>query len=129
MSNDPDTTGRWHAPGFVGDADATAETAARRGNRRRLLVFGLTFLVALLVGQVWNFSRPAEFRTSTRVQVNLPEVGRPGQSASAAFGTKLQLFDSRPMLARLAEALGAAGLPSDALGADPAQAGCPCRRG
>ena len=91
--------------------------------------FGLTFLVALLVGRVWNFSRPAEFRTSTRVQVNLPEVGRPGQSASAAFGTKLQLFDSRPMLARLAEALGAAGLPSDALGADPAQAGCPCRRG
>ena len=63
--------------------------------------FGLTFLVALLVGRVWNFSRPAEFRTSTRVQVNLPEVGRPGQSASAAFGTKLQLFDSRPMLARL----------------------------
>ena len=101
-------------------ADVTDQVAARRGNRRRLLVFGLTFLSALLIGQTWNFSRPAEFRASTRLQVNLPEVGRSGPSASSAYATKLQLFDSRPMLAKLAEALLASGLPADTLGADPA---------
>ena len=89
-------------------ADVTDQVAARRGNRRRLLVFGLTFLSALFIGQTWNFSRPAEFRASTRLQVNLPEVGRSGPSASSAYATKLQLFDSRPMLAKLAEALLAA---------------------
>ncbi len=118
MSEDPNTTRRWRDPGR--GADPTDQAAARRGNRRRLLVFGLTFLAALLVGQAWNFSRPAEFRASTRLQVNLPEVGRPGLSASGAYATKLQLFDSRPMLAKLSEALLASGLAADALGPDPA---------
>ena len=119
MSDDPGTTHRWRDLGSR--ADAADQAAARRGNRRRLFVFGLTFLLALLAGQAWNFSRPAEFRASTRLQLNLPEVGRPGQSASGAYATRLQLFDSRPMLAKLAEALAATGVPGDALGADPAE--------
>jgi len=118
MSEDPSMNGRWR--NHDRRADATDQAAARRGNRRRLLVFGLTFLCALLIGQAWNFSRPAEFRASTRLQLNLPEVGRSGPSASGAYATKLQFFDSRPMLAKLADALLASGLPADALGADPA---------
>jgi succinoglycan biosynthesis transport protein ExoP len=118
MNEDPRMPSRWRDLGSL--ADATDQAAAQRGNRRRLLVFGLTFLAALLIGQAWNFSRPAEFRASTRLQVNLPEVGRSGPSASGAYATKLQLFDSRPMLAKLSEALVASGLPADTLGADPA---------
>lgn len=104
-----------------GNGSMAADPApARRGNRRRLTVFCLTFLLALLVGQAWNFSRPAEYRASTRLQVNLPEAGRPGMSASGAYATKLQLFDSRPMLSKLSEALLQSGLAAETLGADPA---------
>ncbi len=93
---------------------------ARRGNRRRLGVFVGTLLGVLLVGQAWNFSRPAEYRAQLRLQLTLPEVGRAGRSASAAYDTKLQLLNSRPLLARLAEALAAQGTPPVALGTDPA---------
>lgn len=114
MAEDPDTTSRWDAGG-----GAPAATA-RRGNRRRLLVFGLTFLAALLVGQAWNFSRPALFRGSTRLQLSLPELARPGLAASSAYATRLQLFDSRPVLTRLSQVLLASGLPAASLGTDPA---------
>ena len=118
MSNDPTMTPRW--PGVDDSPGPAAQASARRGNRRRLGVFGLVFLLALVAGQAWNFSRPAEYRASTRLQLNLPEVGRPGSSASAAFTTKLQLFDSRPMLAKLGDALARAGVPTGTLGSDPA---------
>lgn len=88
---------------------------ARVGNRRRLLVFGSTFLVTLVIGQIWNFSRPAEYRAHVRVQASLPEVGRAGRSASGAYETKLQLLNSRPLLARLADALAAQGTPAGSL--------------
>ena len=95
-----------------------AARQVRQGNRRRLIVFALTLAAALLAGQAWNFSRPSEYQASTRLQLNLPEVGRAGASASSAYATKLQLFNSRPMLAKLADALFQAGLPSTALGTD-----------
>jgi len=41
-------------------------------------------------------------------------------SASGAFATKLQLFDSRPLLGQLGDALAKSGVPSDTLGNDPA---------
>jgi len=80
----------------------------------------LTFLAACLAGQAWNFSRPSEYRASTRLQVDLPEVGRLGRSASGAFATKLQLFDSRPLLSKLSEVLLQSGMPAGRLGTDPA---------
>ncbi|HOM13420.1 MAG TPA: hypothetical protein PLB41_08900 [Rubrivivax sp.] len=118
ISEDLGTPRRWAGPGA--GPSAAGPAAARRGNPRRLLVFALTLLAALLIGQAWNFSRPAQFRSSTRLQVSLPEVGRPGLSASAAYASRLQLFDSRPVLTRLAQALLAAGLPAAALGTDAA---------
>jgi uncharacterized protein involved in exopolysaccharide biosynthesis len=109
---------RWdRQAGPVAD-DATAQ--ARQGNRRRLIVFGLTFLAALLLGQAWNFSRPSEYEASTRLQVNLPELGRAGQTPSNAYATKLQFFNSRPTMLKLSEALVQAGWPTSALSADPA---------
>lgn len=126
MSADPTTTSpRWLLGlGARADAPDAADTpghaTARRGNRRRLWVFALTFLAVLLVGQAWNFSRPVEYRASTRLQLNLPEVGRPGSSASGAYATKLQLLDSRPLLAKLSAALLASGVDTDKLGADGA---------
>lgn len=100
-----------------GDGDPSA---VQRGNRRRLWVFGLCFLAALLAGQAWNFGRADEYRASTRLQLSLPEVARPGLPASGAYAGKLQLIDSRPMLLKLSEALSAAGLPAGTLGPDPA---------
>lgn len=97
-----------------------AARQVRQGNRRRLIVFALTLAAALLAGQAWNFSRPSQYQASTRLQLNLPEVGRAGASASNAYATKLQLFNSRPMLAKLADELFQAGLPSTALGTDAA---------
>ena len=118
MSSDPTVTRVWQGVGAGADPQQAA--AVRRGNRRRLLVFGATFLAAFVIGQIWNFSRPSEYRASTRLQVNLPELGRTGQAASGAFTTKLQLFDSRPLLGRLGDALAGSGLPADTLGSDPA---------
>lgn len=122
MSADSTTSPRWLGPGPRADLPDTAaapgETAVRRGNRRRLWVFALTFLALMLAGQAWNFSRPVEYRATTRLQLNLPEVGRPGSSASGAYATKLQLLDSRPLLAKLAAALQASGVGAHRLGAD-----------
>lgn len=103
-----------------GPAGLANAAAARRGNRRRALVFGLSLLAALLVGQVWNFSRSPQYRSSTRLQLSLPEAGAPGVAASGAYGSRLQLFDSRPVLTRLSQALLASGVPAATLGADPA---------
>jgi uncharacterized protein involved in exopolysaccharide biosynthesis len=109
---------RWDSDDGPGAHEAAER--ARRGNRRRLLVFGLTLAVALLVGQAWNFSRPSDYQASTRLQVNLPELGRADQTPSTAYATKLQVFNSRPMMLKLSEALIQAGWPTSALSADPA---------
>lgn len=109
---------RWDRPDGPGAEEAARQV--RQGNRRRLIVFGLTFVAGLLLGQAWNFSRASEYQTSTRLQVNLPELGKPGQTASNAYATKLQFFNSRPMMLKLSEALMQAGWPASALSADPA---------
>ena len=54
--------------------DDSAHVVSKRGNRRRLLVFGIVFVIVMLAGQAWNFSRPDEFRTSTRLQISLSDA-------------------------------------------------------
>lgn len=96
--------------------DPAPHDAARRGNRRRLLVFAVVFAVVMLAGQFWNLARPDVFQASTRLQISLPDAGGTADSASAGtFASRLQLVNSRPVLGRLAAELRAAGvaLPAD----------------
>jgi uncharacterized protein involved in exopolysaccharide biosynthesis len=93
--------------GAVGDADAP-QRAARRGNRRRLAVFVVTFLVVLALGQAWNFARPAEYRSSTRLQLDLPDAGGADVVASNALANRVQFVTSTPVLTRLVDELRAA---------------------
>lgn len=83
----------------------TVDARARKGNRRRLLVFALTFVLALAAGQAWNFLRPAEYQVSTRLELVLPDMGRQGSQPSTAFATKLQLLNSRPVVTGMVEAI------------------------
>lgn len=48
--------------------ESEAELAAR-GNRRRLRVFLATFLTVLIIGMVFTYSRPAEYRAQARVAI------------------------------------------------------------
>ncbi len=92
-------------------SDAAALAQSRRGNRRRLWVFLLVFALVMLAGQAWNLSRADQFRSSLRLQLDLPDAaGRAERAASATYGSRLQLVDSRPVLARLAEQLHQAGV-------------------
>ncbi len=87
---------------------------ARRGNRRRLAVFGGVFVVSLLVGQAWNLARPDQYRTESRLRISVPDPGLPGVAGaqpSTAQATQLQTLDSRPLLAKVARAMALAGQP------------------
>lgn len=44
-------------------------SATHRANRRRLRSFLAVFLAALAIGLVWNFTRPAEYRATARLQI------------------------------------------------------------
>lgn len=98
------------------DPQPSAAELSRRGNRRRLRVFVISALLLLALGQAWNFSRPVDYRSSLRLQLVLPDAGGADAAASATFGNRLQLIDSRPVLGRLAETLQAAGVPGVAAG-------------
>ncbi|SBT03819.1 putative Phage integrase [Candidatus Accumulibacter aalborgensis] len=109
--------------------DADGAMAAQRINRRRLKVFTAVFVVVLLPGLAWDFSRPAEYRATARVQITPGSTApRPSQSAvgpaeepsshaAAELLTQVQVLTSRPLLAQVGEALGRAGHP---LAGDPA---------
>lgn len=99
--------------------DGEPARAVRRGNRRRLAVFAAVFVTSLLAGQAWNFSRADEYRASSRLQVNVPDAAGANAAASAAYGTHLQLLDSRPLLQTVAQRMADAGL---ALSGTPEQA-------
>lgn len=91
------------------DTHSTAQ--ARRGNRRRLLVFGVVFALVMAVGQAWNLSRPAEYRTQSRLQIDLPDAtGAADRAAESTYVSRLQLINSRPVLARLVEQLRQSGV-------------------
>lgn len=106
--------------GADADGEQRAAGLARRGNRRRLAVFGGVFLLCLVAGQAWNYSRTELYRATARLQVVLPDAGgTPPASASGAAAmvtttaqaNQLQVLTSRPMLAKLARALAQDGLP------------------
>jgi uncharacterized protein involved in exopolysaccharide biosynthesis len=101
------------------DLDPDRGRSPAQGNRRRLLVFVVTLVLAMLVGQAWNFLRPSEYLASIRLQVSLPAADGPGPAASGAFAARLQMLDSRPLLAKLATRLTASGTPIPGTEGDP----------
>lgn len=108
----------------------SADVAARRGNRRRLRVFVLVFLLVLLPGLAWDLLRPPEYRAAVRMQITpgvtelapTPASGTPAPpppDLSGAFLTQVQILTSRPLLEQVSRTLVAAGYPLAAAGADP----------
>lgn len=117
-------------------ADFDAASAMRRSNRRRLLVFLVVFLAALLPALVWNFTRPAEYRASARLEIKpgtvtprhdgmvFPLVGEVQQGAPAQkidLLTQAQLLTSRDLLDTVIQRLAGEGFPSPD-GGDPVTA-------
>ena len=99
-----------------------AGQAIQRMNRRRLKVFLAVFLAVSVCGLTWDFLRPADYRSTARVQIN-PGSKEPrasptdregnGQSvrAPSELLTQVQVLTSRPLLAKVGESLYAAGYP------------------
>jgi polysaccharide biosynthesis transport protein len=105
---------------------------AQRANRRRLRVFLGVLAVAGTASLIYNYSRPAEYRASARVQINPGAVqiesmkalgGSQGTDAQRPLMTELQILTSRPVVEAAAERLSVA-MPNrvSALGADPVTA-------
>src|SRR5512139_2442319 len=87
---------------------------AQRANRRRLRVFLGVLVVAGAASLFWNYSRPAEYRASARVQINPGAVqvesmkalgGSQGTDAQRPLMTELQVLTSRPVVQAAAERL------------------------
>ncbi|HSW06206.1 hypothetical protein [Aquabacterium sp.] len=100
---------------------------AVRGNRRRLVVFGVVFGLCLMAGLTWDLARPPVYRASARLQIDLPGHAPAGASATtggptswgADFLSQVQVIDSGPLLTQLARRLAEEGVPLDTAGSDP----------
>ncbi|NRF69315.1 hypothetical protein HLB44_20155 [Aquincola sp. S2] len=103
-----------------------AQARAQRGNRRRMLVFGVVFACGLLIGQAWNLMRPAQYQTFTRVQVLLAAMMAASAAASSTnesgLGVQVQAIASAPLLQQLVRRLAAAGHALPAAEDDPVAA-------
>ncbi|MEO8935767.1 MAG: tyrosine-type recombinase/integrase [Burkholderiaceae bacterium] len=79
-----------------------AEQRSRQANRRRLLVFVSVFVVLSLVGLVYDYSRPAIYRSSARLNF-VPVAPPSGPDAPDvkpyALRDEVQYLTSRPLLA------------------------------
>lgn len=118
------------------DQDSESRAAselARRGNRRRLRVFLLVFVPALLAGLAYTFSRPPEYRAQARISVKTAGVvsgvtpAAPRQAtvttANAAGAGGLQseagILTSRPLIEDALATLRRQGVELPEFGSDP----------
>ncbi len=110
-----------HAP----ELSESFGTDTLRANRRRLRVFLGVFLVVSIIGLLWVFSRPPEYRATARLQITPPSMRLPGVSETKAgdgnqpFLTEVQTLTSRPLIEQVADRLRSAGHDLSALGLDP----------
>jgi succinoglycan biosynthesis transport protein ExoP len=82
---------------------AEALSATTKGNRRRLLVFTITFAACLIGGMTWNLARPSLYRASARIELKVPGVparsdASTGTPATSDFLSLAQTIDSGPTL-------------------------------
>ncbi len=113
--------------GWVG----TAPDAPRAdpSNRRRLLVFLPTLLVALALSLAYVWLRPAQYRSAARVEIAPAVTAAPGAPSAPVltletesarpFLTELQILTSRPVVAEVAARLASAGENLAPFGPDP----------
>ncbi|MBL8480754.1 MAG: hypothetical protein JNJ60_01050 [Rhodocyclaceae bacterium] len=113
----------------AGDADPQAAELAARGNRRRLLSFGLVFAAVLIAALIWDFSRPPQYRAGARLSIKPASVvagsvkapaGADGTAAFSEAGSVLnevQVLGSRPLMEKALALLGDGASPGP--GADP----------
>ncbi|HLL12340.1 MAG TPA: hypothetical protein VK570_14860, partial [Rubrivivax sp.] len=113
------------SPGLPGQ-DPVVASAVRRANRRRLVVFLVVFTTACLVGLAWNFSRAAEYRATSRLQLTPATPLTSSDSSAPAtdgvgrpFLTEVQALTSRPLLHEAVARLRSAGHDLAHLGTDP----------
>ncbi len=105
------------------------DSPTRRANRRKLFVFATTFLLLAAAGLFYNYSRPAIYLASARVQINpgalqveaaVSTGGTQGANASRSLLNELQVLTSRPLVKQVLDKMPALGETATAkLGADP----------
>src|SRR5581483_6700594 len=102
------------------ESPPTIASPAQRANRRRVLVFAISFVVLLAASLAFVFSRPAEYRSVARLQITpatLPAgVAKDGVQGSIA--SEVQVLTSRPVLQSVAEQLQSEGYSLADLGSD-----------
>ncbi len=91
---------------------------------RRPLVFTVVFLVFCVGGLIYDFSRPAEYRASARLEIKPAEKPQGDVPASVgdsatAFLNEVQLLTSNRMLSDVADGLEHAGLANGLSAKDP----------
>ena len=108
------------------DPHASRASGARRANRRRLGVFLGVFSLVSLVGLVWCFLRPAEYRATSRLEVTPAAASPAGEvpvvtvgEANRPFLTEVQALTSRPLIEQVVARLRSAGHDLAYLGVDP----------
>lgn len=108
------------------DPNAWRASDVRRANRRRLVSFLSVFVVVLLVGLLWCFLRPAQYRATSRLQITPAIAALPAESPASAGGefnrpflTEVQSLTSRPLIEQVARRLRSAGYDLSHLGVDP----------
>jgi succinoglycan biosynthesis transport protein ExoP len=112
------------------DSDQARGAVTRRANRRRLLVFLGTFVTFAVVGLLWCFLRPAEYRATSRLLITPAVAMHAAESAASAGGseadraflTEVQSLSSRPLIEQVARRLRSAGRDLAYLGSDPVAA-------
>ena len=108
------------------DPNAWRGSDVHRANRRRLAVFLGVFVLVAVVGLLWCFLRPAEYRATSRLQVTPAVAVLPAESPASAGGefnrpflTEVQSLTSRPLIEQVAARLRSAGHDLSHLGVDP----------
>jgi len=91
----------------------TARPAPQK--RRRVAVFGLSFLLLATASLIYDFSRPAEYRTAARLRLEVPGHGDTNDerrtAGQAAFLTEVEILTSRPLIEKAIARLAVVGAP------------------
>lgn len=113
--------------GWVGSSPDAPR--AHPSNRRRLVVFLATLIVALGVSMAFVWLRPAEYRSIARVEITAATTAAPNApnaqiistepESARPFLTELQILTSRPVLEEVATRLARNGQNMSLFGADP----------